>query len=62
MDVIGELLKRITAYCSRQGISEGAFGREAMNDTSFVADLRGGRSPTMRTLDKLDRFLRGMDP
>ena len=54
---IASLLEQIGRYCEMHGISEKAFGLHAVNDGKFVADLRNGRDPRMRTIRKVQRAL-----
>lgn len=60
MNETDKLLQRINAYCERKKISPAAFGRKAFNDSSFVSDLKVGRSPTARTIQRAKDFLRGI--
>jgi hypothetical protein len=57
MSLISSLLDRIEHHCAVAGIAETTFGRFAVNDGKFVARLRAGRSMTLRTLDRVERFL-----
>lgn len=41
----------IDAWRARSGISAGAFGAAALGDRDFVASVRRGRSPGLRTVD-----------
>lgn len=43
------LLSRIERHLERTGTSASVFGRELMNDPSFVRQLRGGREPRRKT-------------
>lgn len=42
-EVHAALISEIEAYCARTGMSESAFGRKAVGDSHFLAELRGGR-------------------
>jgi hypothetical protein len=60
------LLQRIEAYLIRTGMRPSDFGRRAMRDGLFVAELRRGRIPRPATearvnafLDRAERELRG---
>jgi len=63
MDESDKLLQRIEGFCERFGVTESRFGREALSDTSFIPDLRAGRAPTTRTVDRVERYmaLRGFE-
>lgn len=39
------------------GLSERRFGELALNDKNLISDLRGGRSPSLNTVEKLRRFM-----
>ena len=45
-------LRAIETWCARNGMSEGAFGAAVYRDRDFVASLRGGRCPLLRTVDR----------
>ena len=45
-------LRAIEAWCARNGMSVGAFGAAVYRDRGFVASLRDGRSPRLRTVDR----------
>ncbi len=51
------LLSRITAFIERWQMAESRFGRLAVNDGNLVASLRNGRSPTVRTLERVEAFM-----
>ena len=44
-------LAAIEAWCAHNGMSAGAFGAAALRDRDFVASLRRGRNPRLRTVD-----------
>ena len=45
-------LRAVEAWCERNGITAGAFGTAACRDRRFVASLREGRRPRLRTVDR----------
>ncbi len=51
----------VEAYISRHGLSPADFGARSLGDPCFVADLVKGRSPSLRTADKILSFM-GYDP
>lgn len=53
-----KLLDRIHQFCVDRQIPTWAFGKLAVRDTNFVPNLRRGRSPTLRTMQKIDRFIK----
>jgi sulfate adenylyltransferase subunit 2 len=46
-------LADIEAYLKSSGLDPTAFGKHALGDPSFVFDLRKGRSPSSRTMEKV---------
>ena len=51
-------LQEIDAYLARSGRDPSSFGKEALGDPNFVFDLRKGRSPSARTMDKVRAAMR----
>lgn len=51
------LLDRIEIHLITQRISATRFGRRAVGDPRFVLDLRLGRRPRRRTLERLNAYL-----
>jgi len=51
------LLDRIEKHLIRHRISATRFGRRAVGDPRFVLDLRLGRRPRRRTLERLNAYL-----
>ena len=51
------LLDRIEFHLKETHISATRFGRRAVGDPRFVLDLRMGRRPRRRTLEKVERYL-----
>ncbi|HMT41583.1 MAG TPA: hypothetical protein PKC48_04830 [Sphingorhabdus sp.] len=52
------LLGEIEQYIERHGLSPTRFGRLAVKDPRFVEDLRSGRSPRRRTLERVSAYMR----
>lgn len=52
-------LAQIEAFLERTEMSATAFGVEAVRDPNFVADLRAGRMPSLRLVERVDEFMRG---
>jgi len=52
-----KLLDRIELHLKETHISATRFGRRAVGDPRFVLDLRMGRRPRRRTLEKVERYL-----
>lgn len=56
-----QFLADIEAFLTRSGMSATAFGTAALNDPSFVPDLRNGRKPNLGLVDKVHAFIRLQD-
>ena len=56
-DPRSEFLAEVEAYLSSTGMSPTAFGKTAMGDPRFVATVRAGRAPTLRTVERVRRFI-----
>jgi len=57
MDAQNLLIERIEAFLAERGMTATKFGRVYFNDTAFVFRLRSGRSPTLRTVGRINRIL-----
>lgn len=57
MTNIKEILKRIHKDCEVRGCSPSTWGRHAVNDGKLVGKLEGGKTITLRTLQKIEAFL-----
>ena len=51
------LLRDVEKYLKNSNTPAASFGREAMGDPRFVFDLRNGREPRPRTVQKVRAFL-----
>ena len=52
-----KLLQDVEAFISENDLTATRFGIMALNDGKFVFHLRGGRSPSLETLDRLNAFM-----
>ena len=60
MDTISQtFLSDIERHLAAQNIEPSAFGKQALGDPNFIFDLRKGRSPSARTMDKVRAFMAG---
>lgn len=55
--MLSPLLRRIELYLRRTGMRPTEFGRRAVRDGLFVAQLRRGRRPRPRTEARVNAFL-----
>lgn len=46
-------LKRVDAFINASNIDPTALGKSALNDPGFVFNVRAGRSPSSRTMDRI---------
>ncbi len=53
------LLTRIRAFLQQHDMTPSVFGKAALNDPGFVFDLERGRSPSLKTVDRVEAFMRG---
>jgi hypothetical protein len=53
------MLPEIEAYLERSRIAPSRFGRTVVGDPRFVEDLRAGRRPRRKTLEKVRIYLSG---
>lgn len=51
----------IEAFLARSKMAPSKFGKEAVNDRSFVRDLRAGRAPNLRIVDRVHAFMKAND-
>jgi len=52
-----KLLDRIERHLKESDMSPTRFGRRAVGDPRFVLDLRTGRRPRRKTIDRVEAFL-----
>ena len=57
MSLRDEFLAEVEQFLLDQKLEPSSFGREALKDPKFVFDLRGGRSPNLRTIEKVKQFM-----
>lgn len=61
MNPTEQLLADINAFLKRSGMTATAFGWNALKDPAFVSDLRAGREPRWRTVERARDFMRSHD-
>jgi hypothetical protein len=54
---IDSLIEEIESYCNRQKISKSTFGLRVVNDGKLVNRLRDGKGITLRTMNRIQKFL-----
>lgn len=51
------LLTQIEAFCHRNRMTETRFGKSALNDPSFVHELRRGRDVKLSTAERVQAWM-----
>jgi sulfate adenylyltransferase subunit 2 len=51
-------LSEIEAFLAREGARPSTFGRAAVGDPNFVRELRDGRAPSLRLVDRARAYMR----
>lgn len=57
MSLLDDYLSEIEAFLAARKMDPTTFGRLAVNDPKFVFDLRQGRAPNLRTLERTKAFM-----
>lgn len=57
-DYRGELLDAVEAYLRDTDMSATVFGKLVLNDPRFVHELREGREPRQRTMQRVVQYMR----
>lgn len=47
----------IENFLSRTGMAASAFGKAAVGDPSFVKEIREGRTPSLKTAERVIQFI-----
>lgn len=55
------LLSEVESFLLRTDMPATRFGVEALRDPCFVLDLRRGRSPTERVIQRTRHFMKGFE-
>lgn len=57
-EALRQFCRRVELYLKRTRTSPTNFGREVLNDSRFVFDLRYGRRASKQTVKKVDAWLK----
>ncbi|MDE2678583.1 MAG: hypothetical protein OXI76_11810 [Gemmatimonadota bacterium] len=57
----GQFISRVSAFSGRSGVSPTAFGTKAVGDPNLMRQIGRGRSPSLRTADRILAFIAGQD-
>lgn len=56
--ILEKFIDEIDKFCAERGLSASEYGEMAMNDRSFVHDLRAGRrAPRLSTISRNEAFI-----
>lgn len=56
--LLENFLDEVEVYLDKSKLPPTTFGKQAVGDPQFVFDLRKGREPRSRTVDKVRAFMR----
>jgi hypothetical protein len=56
-----ELLERINAFRGRHEMAPTTFGRKATGNANLIKELEEGKSPSLRTVQKVAKFMTEID-
>ncbi len=57
----GQFISRVSAFIGRSGLSPTAFGKKAVGDPNLMRQIGRGRSPSLRTADRILAFIAEQD-
>ena len=57
----GQFVSRVSAFLGRSGLSPTAFGKKALGDPNLMRQIARGRSPSLRTADRILAFISEQD-
>ncbi len=57
----GQFISRVSAFLGRSGLSRTAFGMKAVGDPNLMRQIDRGRSPSLRTADRILAFIAEQD-
>lgn len=57
MNISEKFLFEIEEFLSKAGMRPTVFGKDALGDPGFVFGLRKGRSPSLKTMDRVQSFM-----
>lgn len=63
MDILDDkqLLEAIDAFLARHSMAPTRFGREVVGEAGFIERLRGGRSVTLKTANRIVEYMKDHD-
>lgn len=57
MLTLESFLADIESFCDRAGMSATAFGKAAVGDPNLVGDMKSGRMPGLRLIERVRKFI-----
>lgn len=58
MSLLEEFRVEVEAFLIDRKVEAATFGRDVLKDPNFVFDLRAGRSPNLRTIERVREYMR----
>lgn len=56
-----DFVAEVEAFLRLSGLNATQFGKDALNDTRFVFMIRKGRSPSLKTVERVREFMAGYE-
>lgn len=57
MSLSEDFLASVESYLAEHKMAPSAFGVAVLNDPTFVFELRGGRSPSIKVVERVQKFM-----
>lgn len=52
-----QLVKHYEDFCRRHNMAETRFGRDSTGEPQLIASIRGGRSPSLKVMNRVASFM-----
>ena len=57
MTLLSDFSEEVASFLTTSRMAPSRFGRDALGDPGFVAELRKGRCPNLRTIERARAFI-----
>jgi 2,4-dienoyl-CoA reductase-like NADH-dependent reductase (Old Yellow Enzyme family) len=57
MTLLESFLADVETFLAQRGMEASLFGRDALKDPNFVFELRKGRCPNLRTIERVGEYM-----
>jgi hypothetical protein len=57
MSLLKSFIADVEAFLTERGMEASLFGRDTLKDPNFVFELRKGRCPNLRTIERVSAFM-----